>query len=797
MSKDDLNNSPNGMSGNSNGHYNGSHNQPGVNNTLPGSYSDTDDEIDVKKLIVTLWRNKFILVGITLLGILAAGIYLHYATPIYSSSGSMVIAEARNRYSYTGSDLSNLLTSTYGIGAGSTISNELEILRSRRMSNEIAEKIMDQKIQPDGKMMPILWRDWPTDSTMVEVGTVASRIRNTATYERISREADLVRVSFESPSPFEAQFVVDTIMDTYSSLSTEQNRMSATAAKDFLENELEVVIANLEASENKLKDFMDRTGLVQVDEQSKTMIAQLSTLEQERQKLRVQVATMESAIAAYENQLEQITPGLADKLTKSPGATINRFQYRLAELETERLLIYSRNPELNRADVPPSEIQRIDSQIEAVSAEINKLTTDLLAEDDVFISLLSGSEGGISSRISRLRENILERTLQKSQLIAQIEVLDRQINRYDEQFDNLPEHMVEFARLRRDMTITERLYVTMNQQYSEVSLWEQTQFGLGRPLDYGNLPFRPVKPRSMLILLVGTIIGGMLGIGLIFLKEMLNQNIRSVDEIKRGGMSLLSVIPNMDVFVNREFDGEEYTKVQGDAVSTHLITLLDNISPSAESFRRLKNNIVFAHPDKHIQTIMMTSSTMGEGKTTAVANLAVTFAEAGKKVVMLDLDFRRPALHKMFGKGQRPGITEYLFGEATLDQAKQQTVIDGVTLLACGNRPPDPAAVVQSKKLRELIMELKKEYDYVILDTAPYGIITDAAPIMAMSDGIILLSRFNYTNRDHFNHTLDNLKHVNAFVLGTVLTAFDPKHSTDYYSQDYYKKSYYAAAEYK
>ncbi|HBQ58085.1 MAG TPA: hypothetical protein DD671_00230, partial [Balneolaceae bacterium] len=193
-----------------------------------------DDEIDLFKLFSTLLQNKWtLLVFLGVFTVIAAVLAISQ-TPIYKSEGTIFITESENRYSYAGSDLSNLLTTTYGIGAGSTIANELQIIKSRTLSEDLADSVLAKKFTESGHKYPVIWRAYPDDSTTIGRDTVAMRIRNNLTAERVDQQRDIVSIGFESPLPEETAYISNLTMDTYSRLSTAQNRTMASSALSFL-----------------------------------------------------------------------------------------------------------------------------------------------------------------------------------------------------------------------------------------------------------------------------------------------------------------------------------------------------------------------------------------------------------------------------------------------------------------------------------------------------------------------------------------------------------------------------------
>lgn len=789
-----FNSNKNGNNGN--GHHNYLENYWGKDRKA-GDDRD-DDEIDLKYLFSVLVRYKWSIIGITLLTGLFALWYAFSQQPVYQSTGTMIIAESQNRYSYAGSDIQNLLSSTYGIGVGSTLSNELQVLKSRRLSEALAEKVIEKDIMEDGRRFPVLWYDFPEDSTVVSTRNVAQRIRNRLNIDHVERDAQLISITFESYSPLEAQYMVNLTIDTYTELSTEQNRVAANSALNFLGKELEEVSGKLSETEDRLREYMDESRLVKVDEQTSAVISRITALESQKQELQVRKVAITSSIQEFEEQINRIRPGLADQFAESFGPTMDRYQFQLSELITERMLLLERNPELR--DDPESEPYLVDlnDRIELLKREINKLASELTQDEgrEVYLGFLNSTgDGGVAQRLSELRNRLIELRIEEAQLEAQELTIDRRLEEENRFIDNLPENMITFARLQRDANITEQLYLTISRQHAETALWEQTQFGLGRSLDYGYLPEYPAKPNKRLFVLIGLFLGGILSVGITFGREAMNRTIDGAEKVRKSGYPLLAVIPDFKPYVKENFDNKEMMILRNKNISTSWLSLIDGLSPTAESFRRLHNNIIYSHPDQSFKTILITSNKKGEGKSTTAINLAITLSESGKKVLIIDSDLRRPNLHKLIGEKQSPGLMEMVFDNMPEDSVIRKTIAPNVYALTAGRIPPNPSTIVQSQALRAKINRYKDDFDHIIIDSAPYGIITDAAPMMQLSDGVVLVARFGLTKINEMNQTIENLNRVRANIIGIALVGYNYENSSDYYYSSHY--SFYSDKQYE
>ncbi|TVQ02589.1 MAG: polysaccharide biosynthesis tyrosine autokinase [Balneolaceae bacterium] len=758
------------------------------------------DEIDLKHLINVSLRYKWWVLSITLIITAIATIYAWSLDPVYQSSGTIMIAEERNRYTWAGSDISSIVSSSFNVGAGNRLVNEIQVFQSRRLAEEVAKHVLEMEVMENGERFPILWRDYPYDSTLVTLGTLTGRIGSRLRVQRVDMDTDILRITFTSISPHEASHLVNITMDTYTQVSATQRRSDAHAALAFLEQEMEEARRALDESEQALRDYMSRTNLVQIDGQTSAVINRITELESRLQEIQVQRVGISSAITSNEQQLEQIRPGLAERLAENISGQMDRAQYRIAELRTQRTILLNNNPALRQNPELEPQFMRLEAEIEALAQEIRSITQSILDSDesDAYIGFLGRDDGGIATRIAELRRNLIELRIQELQLNAQEEAIQARLGTENLFFDGLPDNMIELARLQRDSRVNEQLYSTISQNYTQTTLWEQTQFGAGRPLDYGLTPGGPSGPNRTRYIMIGFLLGGILSVGFVFTKENLNRTIDGTDKLRKTGYPLLAIIPDTKKYIENRFKGHSYVKANGKKISSSWSTLIDTISPIAEAYRRLHNNIIYSNPDSLPKMILITSTKKGEGKTTVSMNLGVALAEAGKRVLVVDTDLRRPSTHDFSGLPREPGLVEYFYDDLPLSSVIKETVAPGLFLLTAGRSIPNPAAVMQSSKLRKLFEIITTKYDHIIIDTPPYGVITDAAPIMRWADAVVLVTRFGDTQTNELNHTIENLRRINASVIGTMITGYIHKDSADYYySNEYTYDSYYAYEEYQ
>lgn len=768
---------------------------------IPESYGYNaqylEDEVgsgDIRKLLYTLWHYKWLILLMTAIGGGAAWYYTQIATPIYKADGSMQISSPQQAGRPT-DNLSTFLQSNYGFGMSSTLDNEIQVLRSRTFARQVATRLHSEQQTPGEELFPIMYTEYPDDPTMVDEETVYRRLSGRIDVQRADRTSDMVILSYESPSPQEAARVIDLAIQTYSDVSVDMSRQQARSALDFLSGEMERVNVTLGDAEDDLQGFMNQQNVVKLDEQATQLISAISSLQAEVQSAEIRLTSVQASLRTYRQEVNSISPGIAEQLTASIAPRLAQLQMALAEKETEKVLLMSRNPGITNDD--PA-LRDINIQINGIRTEIGNIAAEFISDDPTRIGFVGSADGNLATRLASLRETILTLEIEETQLQAMMNLFRQRLGEYDRQFNAIPDNMLELARRQRDLEMNEKLYLLIAEQAAETALWEQTQTGLGRVIDLAEVPERTVRPRKSIVYLIGLGIGFGLAVGFIFMRDVIHNEINSIEKLEAKNVTLLTIIPDIHRIGKKSMKDRSTVLVKGVPISTELSMVIDSISPVSEAYRRLQSNVIYASPDHSLKTIVVTSANKGEGKTTVASNLAIALAEAGKSVVILDTDFRRPRVHEVFGSAKEPGVIDVVFNESEFVDAIQPSIIPNVHLMVSGKRPPNPVEVSRSERLREIITLLEQKYDHVIIDTPPFGIISDSAPMIVKSSGVIVCCRFNQTKDPEFDILLKNLNQINSNILGVALTAFDPKKAAgSYYSSYYYKYNYEGYGKYQ
>lgn len=410
---------------------------------------------------------------------------------------------------------------------------------------------------------------------------------------------------------------------------------------------------------------------------------------------------------------------------------------------------------------PVRDTQLIRVQVQDVdparAARIANTLVDVFAEQN----LEQQRERYLESKES-LKDQLAEMDLQIQGAAASLELLT------DE-----PNHRAERERLETTLSQYRQTYANLLQSYEQVRLTEAQSISKVSQVEAAIAPAGPISPRVLNNTALAAVVGLMLAAGLIFLVEALNDTVGSPNDITQHlGLPVLGLIarhPSSD---------------------TSLICIEKPRSPVSEAFRALRTNLQYTSVDRPLKTLLVTSPSPEDGKTTMAANLGVTLAQFGRRVVVLDLDMRRPRVHRTLGLANRKGVSDlFVQPEFHFNGTLQATEVDGLSVMSSGCLPPNPSELLGSEKMTDILQLLGREADIVVVDSPPLLAVTDAAIIAPRVDGVLLVVKPGVTKLAACRQAVEQLQRVGANLLGVVLNDVDLRRS--HYKYSYYK-SYYS-----
>lgn len=449
---------------------------------------------------------------------------------------------------------------------------------------------------------------------------------------------------------------------------------------------------------------------------------------------------------------ERLAKTYAEMMTKRPV---------LEEVARRLSLSYSAD-ELGKmiSVTPMRDTQLLSVTVESADPQLAPQVANTLVA--VFIQQLAESQ---SSRFAASKESLQKQIADSEAQIAQIrEQMDSKSN--PDELARLETRLNQYEQINADLVVSyEQIRTTEAQSASNV---EQIEMAVASPV--------PVSPNVMQNTLLAAVVGVMLAVGGIFLFDMLDDTVKTPDDIRRKlNLPILGAIPR--------FKGPE---------EGWLVAHAQPRSPVTESFRELRVNVQYSSVDEPLRTLMVTSPMPSDGKTTVVSNLAVVMSIAGKRITVMDGDLHRPRLHAKFSAHFQPGLSSlFLSSLAQLNGHFQETPVDGVHLVSAGELPPNPGELLGSKRMQKILEKVMERSDMVIIDTPPVLSVTDAMVLAPLVDGVLLVVKPGKTKISMLENMVEQLRYVGARVIGVVINEVDERNPHyGYYYKNYYHKTY-------
>ncbi len=716
--------------------------------------------------LAILYRNRWLIVTVFVVVIASTVAVTFLMNPVYESTAAVLIDTRQSS--------SALFQDPRYLGSTNLMQNELEILQSYSLREVVARELVKNPYidSVNHVVMPLLVPpdDDTTGAVTASAKAIADRLFEVIAFE-VMRESDVIKVTATSGDPREAAAIANTIVQAYYNRNVTASRSQSQLFREFLEKQVAEKQQALTETESTLRNYMEQHGVVSLSDEARNVIDQLSSLQAARDANEIEIESLLRSFADYQQQATEAEQLVGRILTQGTDPYIQGIQEEIARLEIQRDITLALNPQFASKDLYNQKLQEIETQIKDLRGKLEAKTVEYLA------NLLPAGEN-LSSRedpagyLRQIKQKAIETRILLQSLQAKRKVLDESIKDYERKFAGIPSKSIQYARLERDRSSLEKLYLTLDEKFNEANIQEKSEFGYVDIFDPAVVPSEPTSPNLILNLALGIVLGSCFGVGLAFLREFMEARVYSPEDLKRKGYVVLSTVPEILPAKKDERDRAGHVSGNG-RIDMKLAAFHDPLSVTAESYRHLRNSIRFGRHGASSKVIAVTSPEAGDGKTTTVANLAVSIAQSSMSVVVVDADLRQPSLHQMFGQKMKPGLSEILQGTASLDDVLIVTPQPNLHVLTCGGMIPNAAELLASPDMKFLIEQLKSRYSVVLFDSPPALAVTDATGFSTLVEGVVVVASAGKTSMDYLERTYETLQEVGATILGVVLNHFD------------------------
>lgn len=738
-----------------------------------------EQAIDLNKILTKCKRHWYWFVIGLAIAFTCAFIYLRYSTPVYEAEAALLIKDDKQNSPSSLQD--DVLAQLNFLTGNSNVLNEMAILRSRTIVGRavrdlglqstywITGRYKDQEIYNRTPVFvtPILLRDsvhgailqiqiLSNDSFLVKdesnhqvkviggstfsindgtflvkrnpsaisldsvkmisvkissLNKVVTLLQKNLSLSQTDKQSSVIELSFKTTVPLKGEDFLNTLIREYSLAGLADKNQTAANTIQFVDSRLDSISGELSEVEGEIQRFLSTHSIANIDEQSKAFIDQVSQLDQQMAQQNMQVSAL--------NQIREYV----DKPNDDDG-------YVPSTLGIQDPTLLSLVENYNSL-----QLQRTQ-QLQAGAGPKNPLITV------------------IDTQLDKLRQDIRENTsnlLQGSKQVAQ--KLQEQNQEFQNKINSVPKVQRDLIALKRQQEIKSTLYVYMLQKREEASITEAASVFNNRIIDPAMTNLVPVAPQKKLIYLAAILLGLAIPGGLIYLKELLDRKIGSRQDV--------------ETHTNASIFGEiGHSKQEGP-----IVVISGTRSVVAEQFRNLRTNLSFVLNNNNDKVILITSSMGGEGKSFISLNLAMTYALMGKRIALLGLDLRKPKLGSYLNLEHVPGISNYLSGQLELTQLPIELDFGNHNLyfINSGPVPPNPAELLLQPATQELFNYLKQSFDYIILDTPPVGLVTDAQILGEYANVSLYIVRHRYTMKEQVRLVENYYKHKRLPNMGIVL----------------------------
>jgi len=647
---------------------------------------------------------------------------------------------------------------------------QFQVITSRRVAELVVKKlglVSDQGFLANEPVLGASKDALPA----VSLEDAAEMLRARLKVEPI-QDSRLTRVKLTDADPARAQRLLSAVIDTYVEQNLDTSMDATNKTVEWLDVQLKRLQGDLESQEMNLHDFKLKYNLLSVsyDDQSNMVRAEIQQLNSNLTDLKAKKEAVSARLAVVKG-VDPQDPGEipATELVANQALGGLRTSY----IETKRDLLMVRAA---GKDERHPEVQKLKAQLESIRTAIAQELQNIKNGAEIELANVNRQLAGISSLYEGARKQALQLNLKE----------------------------LEFSRLHRSKENTEKLFGMVLERSTESGLSKMAPFNNVRVLDRPLKPVLPVFPRPVTNLAVGVVLGLLLGFAGATGREMLDRTVRNSEDIERElGLAVLGSLPavaretgalNLGYYYGRRRDRKERESKPaadragpaGEAARPELLVHTHPKSVAAEAARAIRTNLMFMAPDNPYRCLLVTSAGPAEGKTTVATSIAIAIAQTGQSVCLVDCDLRKPRVHSVFGEPNDKGVTTALLEPGQLGSLVAETQVPNLRVLCAGPTPPNPADLMHSEAFGRLLQELRAQFDRVVIDSPPIGLVTDGVVLSTRVDATVLVVRALATRRDAAKRAMRSLRDVGANCAGFVLNAVQS-------NERYYYSGYYAA----
>lgn len=727
-----------------------------------------DSDFSIKDYVNIALRYKWLIILSFLVVVAFTKFQVSRMPRIYQSSSKILLEDTSNAQFILGNEAGRI---------NSSLNNNIEILKSRPVM-KITQNILEE--EDDYFSFPISKSTDPV-SVLKKNVQVSSR-----------RDTDILTISYESTSPRECQAVADASAKALMEQNTNYARLELRNTREFLADQLEEAERRLRISEEDLRIYKIENGISMLSSEAQNLIGRASSLEALLSSAEIDIQVSQQHLSYLNNELSRQDTLLLDIDVVLSSPLLDKLRSEIVESQSRYVKLLTKQEYTEDHPELVTLKKKIENSKDQLSREIQNLTADQSVSQDP-LAFRSSLISDISS--TKIEIHILE---------SKISSLRNAIEIYNSKLSILPDTEIQLARLERTNSINEETYSMLVTKYEDAKIAERSKIGNVRILEKAQIPVIPIKPNVKKKMTTSALIGLAIGIGLALLLNTLDPKIRTYEDVRRNvKLPLAGTIPHIYVHDNdldiiedgmKDADDEEKERLETlmHQIEARLITNYAPKSSTSESFRILRTNIISKKKPGKALSMIVTSSGPKEGKTTIISNLAATIGQLGDKVILIDLDLRRPRVHNLFNLGKEDGISDFI-SDNPQDYHKfiKESYVKNLDIITSGIIPPNPSELLASQNMTTLLSILEEKYDYILIDSPPSIAVTDSMVLATKVDLMMLVVRIGRADKEVIRRTKEMLHNINVDIDGAIINGIKPHKYYSSYEYNYYYLYYY------
>jgi len=725
----------------------------------------SSEGINLLVLLLAIVKRPWILVGTFLIIIIPLVFQLSKVKTVYRSSSVIMVSiretSVMDAISLVEGRRSDIKTEKY----------YTSILDSKNYDDEIVANIVDE------------YPEFNENSISGIVKTNIGYITN-------SREPGFINIYAKSQSEELSLILAQIALDVFIFRSIELERKDAIHISEFIDKQVMNTSKKLEEAERQLQSFLAVKNINIIDDES-GITHELIQLEQFFAEADANLEMIKLNILSFEKQISELFDNIANESNLNNDIEIIRLKGRLAEIRETLHNFESLN--LNQSNIQTLKDERERVRTELINLVANIATNGSSNNQDASISL--------QKLENKLEEAMLEQTGAQNQVLY----YEQQIDHFKAVHPNLSNDVLEYANLIRSEGILQKTLDILLEKQEEVRIRVESEMGGIRVIDEPRIEQLARERWKKLIL--GIIASFAIGIVICIMIDRFDDAIKDDADIQDNfGLPVLGTIPSIESLATSNTSAKHIklkkkrgrAKNEDSSMQNRLITNYSEKSPLAEAYRSAKIAIQFLAKDKSLNTFVISSPSMSEGKSLTTSNLAISFAQGGHRILIIDCDLRKSVIHKYFNIERKPGLTNYMYDEVELKDIIRDSGINNLSLITSGSSSTNPAELLASQKMRDLIETFRTQYDIILIDTPPVLVCSDSRILADTTDGIIMIAKVESTRKKALDHALESLNTLDNNILGFIINQIEFRFNRMYYySYHYYKPySYYSGYYY-